>query len=170
MFGSIAASILQGVLGTVVTPLFNYLSKRQDTALEKFRVDTGMTRDAAIELLRTDAVVKNATKDVVLAAMTHPIWWVAWLFFVVPVAAYEGAIFFVSTFDSILNAPGCYIPEIGSVLRPGGHVCEHFVRRVPSEQEEIARIIVQSIFLAQVGTGATAGIVHAITTRLRPKV
>ena len=167
MLSWLASGALSSIISGFVNPLMNYLGKRADVNLQKYLADTGLTRDAALETLRNDAIVKTATKDIILSALTHPIWWVLWFAFVLPVASYEASIFYVSILDARLNTPGCYIPSIGETLRLGGQVCEYFVRRVPSAQEDLARLIVQSIFLAQTGTGATAGLVHAITARLR---
>lgn len=67
-----------------------------------------------------------------LGQMNHPVWWAAWLLFVLPVGFYTAAIFLVST------VPALEWWE---------------VRRVPQVQEDWARWIVLSIFGAQIVAG-----------------
>lgn len=159
-------SLLSGIPG-LLTGLLNYLNKRTDAQVEKLRIDRGVDRDTAIEIIKSDAAVKQSTANIIMAAMSHPVWWAAWLLFVIPVGVYEGMIFYVSTFDAWINAAGCVVPKLGELPAAGRKVCEWYVRRVPDEQEQLARLIVQSIFLAQAGTGAMAGISNAIATRLK---
>lgn len=134
----------------LVTGLLGYLNKRTDAEVSKL----GISKEMAIETLKNDAIVKQATANVIIAAMNHRVWWIAWIVFVLPVGIYEASIFFVSTFDVFLNTAHCTT------------ACEWYVKRVPEEQEKVAMLIMQSIFLAQAGTGAVAGVVHAITARL----
>lgn len=158
--------IVDSALGAMVKPLFGWLERRTDAEVEKLKAERGVDRDAALELIKADAAIKTAQRDVITAAMMHPVWWLAWLGFVLPVAGYHAAIFIVSTADAWINTPGCIIPAMGEAVVKGAKVCEAYVRRVPREQEEWARQIIGSIFIAQAGTGALAGIVHAIGGRL----
>jgi hypothetical protein len=142
-------SMLFGLLTSIpglLSGLLKYLEKRTDADVEKFKSKNGVDRDTAVEMIRTDAVVKQATANVIMAAMNHPVWWVGWCLFVIPVGLYHAAIFILSTLS--------IGPDVYAVLR------------VPATQEAWATDIIKSIFLAQAGTGAVAGIAHAIGKRL----
>lgn len=154
------------VMGSLVGPVLSYLEKRTDADVQKLQIREGMSRDAALAIIKDAGAAREATRDVILAAMSHPIWWVAWAIFVVPVGLYHAAIFGVSTLDAWINTPGCHIPELGEAVRAGARICEAWVRRVPATQEAWAQQIIGNVFLAQAGTGAVAGIVSAVSRRL----
>lgn len=163
--GTAAFTVAKWLLGAdgVIGKGFDLASKRADVDLRKTEVLTGAQKEVLIEALRGDSARLQVQGNLVLQAMTHKIWWVAWAVFVLPVGVYEAAIFLASTFDVWLNTPGCYIPKIGEGLRAGLRVCEVYVRRVPEEQEKLAAQITGTIFIAQASTGVAAGIYQSIT-------
>lgn len=143
---------LNNILGSIT----RIYEKRADTALGKEKV----AGEVAVEFIKSDVAHINARKDLGLAAMTHPVWWAAWVLFVIPVGVYEGMIFYVSTFDMWLNTPGCTIPAIGEAVERGAKVCEWYVRRVPADQRANGRIIILSIFSLQGAAGITGAIIQ----------
>lgn len=115
--------------------VLSYLNKKQDVDLEKFKVDTLSGKEVSIALVQAEIAGKQAQKEMNIVGMNHPIWWVAWAIFVLPVGLYHASIFLVSTFD-----------------------LDVVVKRVPQTQEEWGMWIVMSLFGAQVATGLVNGV------------
>jgi len=88
---------------------------------------------------------RSAQRDLGIAAMGHPVWWLAWSLFVIPVGVYNAAIFTLS----ILSIP----PDTYAVLR------------VPLEQERLARDVIEYLFLAQGGAGIAGAIIGRFAKR-----
>jgi hypothetical protein len=132
-------SLLTGIPG-FLNGLLAYLNKRQDTAAV-FNTNSKEVATAAIsaEVSRTSAL-----KDLALAAMSHPIWWVAWALGVFPVLTYHACVYFVSTF-----------PWWGWT-----------VLQVPAEQAEFVRTVVGWMFGIGGASSLIAGITHAWKTRV----
>lgn len=126
----------------IIAKAIELAAKAQDVDLEKFRTQQGVDRDAALKLLDNQRALIEAHRDLSMVAMNHPLWWAAWLLFVLPVGLYHALIFVVSTLDLAL-----------------------VVRRVPPVQEEWAMWIVISIFGAQGAAGITAGILGRFVKR-----
>lgn len=116
-------SLLTGLPG-FLNGLLSYLNKKQDNALEQFRIGNTNGKDVSIAVVQAELARTNALKDVTVSAMSHPIWWVAWSLGVFPVLAYHASIFWVSTF-----------PGLGWT-----------VLHVPQDQVEFGRTIVQWMF------------------------
>lgn len=126
------------VLGdALLKPVLDLVAKKQDISLEKYRVDGAVAK----ELISAEIERAKAQRELGLAAMNHPVWWIAWALFVFPVGLYHATIFLVSTAG--------IDPEVFQV------------RRVPATQEQWANTIVGFIFAAQIGSS----IVGAILTR-----
>lgn len=89
--------------------VLSYLNKKQDTALEHFRIGNTNGKDVSIAVVMAEQARQTAVKEVVLGAMSHPIWWLAWALGVLPVMVYYASIFWVSTFPfwgwTVLKAP-----------------------------------------------------------------
>lgn len=126
-------SLLPGLL----PKLLDYLNKRQDTALEKYRVGAVSGKEVSIAVVQSEIARVQAQKEMNVVGMSHPIWWFAWALFVLPVGLYHFMIFFVSTFH-----------------------LEFTVDRVPPVQEQWGMWIVGSIFGAQV----TSGVIGQVTS------
>lgn len=125
-------SLLPGLL----PKLLDYLNKRQDTALEKYRVGTVSGKEVSIEVVKAEIARVQAQSANTREGMNHRVWWFAWALFVFPVGLYNFMIYFVSIFH-----------------------LEMVIDRVPATQEEWARWIVLSLFGAQ----AASGIVNKVT-------
>jgi hypothetical protein len=118
--------------------VFGWLSKREDAKVETTRINRTAERDVDVAIIRNDTAGKEAQKELNLVGMDHPIWWVAWGLFVLPVGVYHAMIHWVSVF-----------PSLGWTIQ-----------RVPPMQEQWDMYIVLSLFGAQV----TSGIVKTIAT------
>ena len=125
LFGLITS--IPGMVNGVLT----YLNKKQDTALEKFRVGDNNGRVVSIEILKGEIARVNAQKELNVIGMSHPIWWAGWALFVFPVGLYHACIFWVSTF-----------PTLGWAIQ-----------KVPPDQSKAAYIIMMSFFGAHVASG-----------------
>lgn len=66
MFGTIA-SFIQGIIGGLATPFFSWLNKKEDTNLEKFRID-GTVDQAA---LAAHVQLLQARRDILVQAMQY---------------------------------------------------------------------------------------------------
>src|SRR5690242_5108951 len=117
------ASLLLGLPG-VLNGLLSYLNKKQDTALEQFRVGNTNGKEVSIAVIQAEIARQNASKETILNGMNHPIWWVAWGLGVFPVLLYHASIFWVSIF-----------PFWGWT-----------VLEVPAAQAAFAQLVVGSIF------------------------
>lgn len=136
-FAWLAGIDLNNILGSVA----RIYEKKADTALGKEKV----AAEVAGELIKGDIEHVKAKKELGLAAMTHPIWWVAWGLFVFPVGFYHAGIFFLS----ILSIG----PQTYAILQ------------VPPEQEKWAREIVMHIFTLQAGAGIAGAIIGKFMKR-----
>lgn len=135
-----------GLLTTIpglANGLLGYLKTRSDADVAKY----GISRDMVNSVLANDAVTRQTSANVISQAMNHPVFWIGWLLFVIPPGLYNAQIHLISTFPSFFD----------------GWV----VHRVPAVQEVWDMLAIQSLFLAQAGTGAVAGIVHAITNKIK---
>jgi hypothetical protein len=129
-------SLLSGIPG-LLNGLLTYLNKKQDNALEQFRIGNTNGRDVSIAVVQAEIARQTAMKDVTISAMSHPIWWVAWALGVFPVLTYHACIFWVSTF-----------PGLGWT-----------VLQVPADQAEFGRTVVQWMF----GIGGASALVTGVT-------
>jgi hypothetical protein len=131
-----AAKALLGAFGdTFVTPFLNVWAKKMDVDVQKLQTLTDEEKAEKLALIGYGTARLGAQKDVLMAMLGHPIWWVAWSLFVFPVGFYHAAIFIVSTLDA---------PFI--------------IKRVPEVQEQWAQMIVLSFFGLFVGTGIVGAV------------
>ncbi len=120
----------------------------------KAKLAAGNDRDRmAVDLAKADIegeiARRNAQRDLGIVAMSHPVWWVAWCLFVLPVGLYHATIFVLST----LGIPPCG----GITVSP----C-FTVLKVPPDQQELSKTIISYLFLAQ----GASGIVGAVIKKL----
>jgi hypothetical protein len=126
---------LGALLPQVITGLFGWLNKKEDTHV----VQSNNSATVSTEVIRNDSTRIAAVRDTTLAMMNHPIFWIAWGLGVFPVLLYHAAIFFVSTF-----------PVFGWT-----------VLKVPHEELEYARLVVGSVFTLTGTATVVAGIASA---------
>lgn len=123
--------------------LLSYLNKKQDTALEQFRIGNTNGKEVSVALVQAEIARQNANVNFLTAAMSHPIWWTAWAIGVFPVMFYYASIFFVSTF-----------PFWGWT-----------VHKAPADALEFAKLVVGSMFGIAGVSSVVAGVAHAWTKR-----
>lgn len=113
----------------------------------RLKLDAANTRDRiaadlAEKAIDAERARRDAQRDLGIAGMSHPVWWVAWGLFVVPVGLYHATIFVLSTLG--------IGPETYAVLK------------VPPDQQELSRAIIQYLFLAQAGAGVAGAIIKRL--------
>jgi hypothetical protein len=119
----------------LLTGLFGWLNKKEDTRV----VEINNSATVSTEVIKNDTAHITAVRDVTMAMLNHPVFWVAWGLGVFPVLTYHAAIFFVSTF-----------PALGWT-----------VLKVPNEELEYARLVVGSVFTLTGTSTVVAGIASA---------
>ena len=130
-------------LGSLIGgPVVNGLLKAYQSKLEAQNTRDAKAAELAVEDIRAEIARRGAQRDLGIAAMSHPVWWVAWGLFVIPVGLYHATIFILSTLG--------IGPETYAVLK------------VPADQQRLSEVIIQYLFLAQ----ATAGVAGAVIKRL----
>ena len=129
-------SLLSGLPG-FLNGLLAYLNKKQDNALEQFRIGNTNGKEVAIAVVQAEIARQAALKDLTVNAMSHPIWWIAWGIGVFPVLGYHACIFWVSVF-----------PGLGWTIL-----------KVPSDQIEFGRTVVQWMF----GIGGASALVTGVS-------
>lgn len=117
--------------------------------LKAKEVDAGVeasknARDVATAVVSNDTARIQASRDITLGAMNHPLWWFAWGLGVFPVLTYHAAVFWVSTF-----------PGLGWT-----------VLKVPGDQIEFAHTVTNWMF----GLGGGSAVVTSIISAWRKRV
>jgi hypothetical protein len=136
-------SLLTGLPG-FLTGVLTYLNKKQDTALEQFRIGNTNGKEVSIAVVLAEQARVNAMKDVTINAMSHPIWWVAWSIGVFPVLGYHACIFFVSTF-----------PDYGWLIL-----------KVPADQAEFGKQVALWMFGISGASTVVTGVAQAWSKRV----
>jgi hypothetical protein len=127
-------SLLTGFPG-FLTGLLSYLNKKQDTAA----IFNGNSKDVAVAVIQAETSRLNGVKDMTLAMMSHPVFWVAWGLGVFPVLLYHASIFFVSTF-----------PVVGWT-----------VLKVPHDEIDFGRMVIGSVFTLTGASTVVSGLAQA---------
>jgi hypothetical protein len=114
----------------------------------KATLDARNTRDhQAVDLAKADIEASVAhskdRRDLGIAAMSHPVWWIAWSLFVIPPGLHHAAIYLMSTLG--------IGPDQFAVLA------------VPTEQKAMTREIVSTIFFLQGGSGIAGAVIQRLT-------
>ncbi|MGZ3675360.1 MAG: hypothetical protein ACXVCO_13725 [Ktedonobacterales bacterium] len=120
-------AFLQGLLG--------WLNKKEDTAV----VENNNAKDVSVAIVQNDTAHAGVVKDVTLAMMDHPVFWVAWGLGVFPVLLYHACIYFVSTF-----------PFWGWT-----------VLKVPHDELAFGQMVIGSVFTLTGVSSVVAGLAHA---------
>lgn len=140
-----AAKAVFGIFGdTIVKPFVEIYAKKKDVDLEKFKTQSQENQVLGMAVIQAEVERVKGNTSLILAGMNHPVWWVAWLLFVLPVGFYHAMIHLVSVYPD-----GLTLFWIWEILEPG-----QVVKRVPATQESWDLWIVLSIFGAQTTTGA----------------
>jgi hypothetical protein len=126
---------LGALLPQVITGLFGWLNKKQDTQV----VENNNSATVSTAIVQSETAHFAAVRDVTMSMLSHPVFWVAWGLGVFPVLLYHASIFFVSTF-----------PVLGWT-----------VLKVPDVELEYARLVVGSVFTLTGTSTVVAGIASA---------
>ena len=130
-------------LGSLIGgPVVNGLLKAYQSKLEAQNTRDAKAAELAVEDIRAEIARRGAQRDLGIAAMSHPVWWIAWGLFVIPVGLYHATIFILSTLG--------IGPETYAVLK------------VPADQQRLSEVVIQYLFLAQ----ASAGVAGVVIKRL----
>jgi hypothetical protein len=135
-------SLLTGIPG-FLNGILTYLNKRQDVALEQFRIGNTNGRDVSLAVVQAELARVNALSDVTKSAMSHRIWWVAWGLGVFPVLAYHACIYWSSTF-----------PGLGWTIL-----------KVPAEEAAFGTMVAQWMFGISGASAIVSGIANAWSKR-----
>ncbi len=127
---------MQWLISLLTGPIINGLLDGYKAKLAATNTEDKLAVELAVADINAERDRRNAQRDLGIAGMNHPVWWVAWGLFVIPVGLYNATIFILSTLS--------IGPSTFSVLQ------------VPVAQEQLMATIVQSIFLAQ-GISGIAG-------------
>lgn len=143
--GGIAFTVAKWLLGAdgVIGKGFDLATAKVKAGSDDLATLSAEKRTVLIEAIRGDTARLQVQQNLILAAMTHPIWWWAWALFVFPVGFYHAAIFVTST-----------VPWLNGWT----------ILRVPATQEAWALSIIQTIFVAQVGTGIAGAVAQSINS------
>jgi hypothetical protein len=122
----------------LLTGLPGLLSKGLDYYIARSNGDV----QKAIALMQEDQALIQARRDVMIAGMSHPIWWLGWALFVMPLGIYWCK---VIVWDKVLQSitHGSTDPLNGLVGEWAGY-------------------IVLGLFGLQVGTGLVGGILNRV--------
>lgn len=130
------------IIGAVVKVFSGPILDGYKARLASMNTTDRIAAEVAIKDLEAERDRRLAQKELGLAGMNHPVWWIAWCLFVIPVGLYHATIFMLST----LGIP----PSQFAVLK------------VPPDQQALSSVIIQYLFIAQAG----AGVAGALITRL----
>lgn len=140
---ALAAMKFLGGSQAIIKEGFGIWAQKNNIDLQKFQAQTDAKQAVIIKSVESDNVRMELHGKVMLQAMNNPIWWIAWALFVIPVGVHHAAVFFVSTVG--------IDPETFAVLK------------VPADQRESAKMIVQWIFGLQAGSGVAAGVLQTLS-------
>ena len=126
------------ISGPLVKGLIDGYKAKLQAANDRDRI----AADLAEKAIDAERARRDAQRDLGIAGMSHPVWWIAWGLFVIPVGLYHATIFMLSTLGI---GPDTYV-----------------VLKVPPDQQELSRAIIQYLFLAQAGAGVAGAIIKRL--------
>lgn len=141
------------LLSIFSTPLLSFASSiiksLTNEQVEELQARTGLAATEALAAVNAENVRVAAQRDAQMAAMTHPIWWVAWALFVFPVGLYMAA---------------NYMKSVGCMFSADYHACNAAwqILQVPPTLESWGFYVVLSMF----GLAATSSVVKTIVSRM----
>ena len=127
--------------GPIVNGLIQAYKAKLTNATEKDKLAV----DLAAKEIEAETARRMAQRDLGIAGMSHPVWWIAWGLFVIPVGLYHATIFVLSTLS--------IGPDTYAVLK------------VPPAQEELSATIISYLFLAQAGSGVVGAAIKRLSAR-----
>lgn len=133
-------------------PIINALVAGYKAKLDAGNTTDRLAVDLAVKEIEAERDRRQAQKDLGIAAMSHPVWWVAWGLFVIPVGIYHATIFILSTLG---------IPPCGKIIVTGCFT----VLEVPADQKALSTAVIQYLFLAQAGAGVAGMLAQRLLRR-----
>jgi hypothetical protein len=139
-------SLFTGPLLKIIPGIFKALSSEQ---IAKFQAESGLGIAEATALAQAETARLAAQSNVQMAAMTHPIWWVAWVLFVFPVGLYMAA---------------NYLKSVGCMFAENYHTCNAAwqILQVPPTLESWGFYVVMSMFSLSVASSVVSKIASSI--------
>lgn len=139
--GLIAGFFLKFFTGTALSFVSNIVGKLSDAHVAIVQAQTGLDATKVTGVVEAERTRLAAVSNVTMAAMTHPVWWIGWVLFVIPVGLY----------DAIIHGK--------SILCPfWSFACTWDILRVPPTQESWDMYVVLSFF----GLAATSSVITSI--------
>lgn len=141
MFEWLSTKFVKSIIGALSGPLLEGY-KTHVAAMNSQDKEVAKLIISSIEAERDR---RQAQKEMGILAMTHPLWWVAWGLFVIPVGLHHAAVYLLSTFG--------IGPETFAVLA------------VPASIRANGDAVVQFIFLSQSGAGVAGALMQRFMKR-----
>ena len=135
--------------GPVLSFVSNVIGSLTNEKIAVVQAQTGLAAAEAQAIVTAEAARVAAQASAQMAAMSHPVWWVAWALFVLPVAFYDAAIHAKSLLCMFAtNVQACNAAWV--------------ILEVPKEIESWDMYVVLAMF----GLAVTSSVVTGIMNRL----
>lgn len=131
--------MIQAILGFIGGPIVKGVIDGYKAKLAATNTTDRLAVELATKDIEAEIARRNAQRDLGIAGMSHPVWWIAWGLFVIPVGLYHATIFILSTLG--------IGPETYAVLK------------VPLDQQELSKVVIQYLFIAQAGAGVAGALI-----------
>ena len=139
------------ILGSLIGgPIVNGLISAYKAKLDAANTQGRIAADLAAKDIEAERDRRLAQRDLGIASMSHPVWWLAWGLFVIPVGLYHAMIFLLSTFG---------IPPCSPKILTGCFT----VLEVPPDQKKLSEAVIQYLFLAQAASGVAGAVIKRLT-------
>lgn len=145
MLASLASFFLKFFTGSTLTFVSNIIAQMSNAHVAIVQAQTGLTGIEVTSVVSAEIARQNAQAGLVSAMMSHPIWWVGWALFVVPVGLYSALIHFKSILCPFYES-----------------VCTWNIPAVPPTQAAWDHYVVLSFF----GLAAAGSIVTALASKI----
>lgn len=143
--GFLASLALKLFTGPVLGFVSSVVGKLADEHVAVVQAQTGLSIAEVNGVIGAEQTRINAQASITLASMTHPVWWIGWVLFVIPAGAYDALIH--------LKSLACPFYETA---------CTWNILRVPATIESWDQYVVLSFF----GLAATSSVVSSIASKI----
>lgn len=145
LFGGIPGLLLKMFTGPVLSFVSNIVGKLSDEHVAIVQAQTGLTAAQTTAVVGAEIARQNVVGNVMVTMMNHPIWWVGWALFVLPVGFY----------DALIHIKSLACPfDVAA--------CAWNIPRVPATQEDWDKMVVLSFF----GIFGASTVVSAIVSKM----
>lgn len=143
--GWIASIALKLFTGSTLSFVSNIVTSLTNEKVAVVTAQTGLAATEVVAVVDAEKARVAAQSQIQMAQMTHPIWWVAWTLFVIPVGLY----------DALIHMKSVLVPFYPSVLHWN-------IPEVPAQIEAWDMYVILSMF----GLAVTSSVVTSIVGRL----